>query len=78
MQSTTLAKFMRSAQLTDAEFAKRFNLSEAYVSRLRRGLRKPSAALAQEIHEKTGLSLSCLLFPTPESRKRRKKKENSQ
>lgn len=49
-----LSDYMKAARLTDAKFAEKINRDRAHVSRLRRGVQKPSFELAEEIARVTG------------------------
>ncbi len=48
-----LQKFKREADLTDDKLAELFGVTRTFVSRLRKGTRKPSRETAIRIEEKT-------------------------
>lgn len=50
----TLADFMKAADLKDTDFAERIGMDRTFVSRLRRGLVKPSIKTVVAIERATG------------------------
>lgn len=51
----TLHDYMQANGLRDAELAEKLGVSRPFVSRLRRGKRKPSLAVAVKLEELTGI-----------------------
>jgi transcriptional regulator with XRE-family HTH domain len=59
----SLKEYLEHKGMAEKEFAKKLGVSIAYISLLRRGLRRPSAKLARKIEVMTGIPFRRLLLP---------------
>ncbi len=53
--------FMKNPELTQADMARLFRVSEGYLSRLRAGTRQPSLPVALRISDATGVPVRALI-----------------
>jgi transcriptional regulator with XRE-family HTH domain len=61
MSNNSLTKYLEATEIPDKDFAKMVGISNAYVSLLKRGHRRPSVKLARRIHALTGIPFERLL-----------------
>jgi transcriptional regulator with XRE-family HTH domain len=62
MKCKTISEYLEKSQKTQAELAELLGVSQAHVSEIMNGKKRPSPELAQSIEKLTGIPLRDLLF----------------